>query len=84
MFNRRLSLIAAGLSASIVGVASALAARGEMFANRVHGAENIRAVIKHARKGRVYRSRGPQAKPKKHRNLQHVSKRVRRKHRRAA
>jgi hypothetical protein len=50
---------------------------------RIFGFEAIQRHLQ-TQKSLVYRSRGAQAKPKRHRNMLVVSKRVRRKHRRAA
>lgn len=68
------------------GMGAALAAIAERNKSRVFGDENIRRAINDygAMTGWTQRSRGKQAKPKKHRNMLTVSKRVRRKHRRAA
>lgn len=83
MFNKRIA-IASALSVSSAGIAAALAARGQLMASRIFGAENIGEHIKHAKKAGNYRSRGAQAKPKKRRNMVRHSQRVRRAHRKAA
>lgn len=77
MFNRRISLLA-GMSL----LAGVVAAR----AGRIFGAENIADHIDRVKgmAGHTNRSRGPQAKPRKRPNRLTISKRVRRKHRRAA
>jgi hypothetical protein len=53
---------------------------------RIFGAENISRYIDEfgSMAGHTQRSRGPRTKPRKHSNRLIISKRVRRKHRRAA
>lgn len=46
--------------------------------------KNMRESVARGSLARRIRSRGPQAKPKKRPNRNHIGKRVRRKHRRAA
>lgn len=75
MFNRRISLLTGALIATVAAAAP-----------RVFGAENIERHISRygGTSGYRQRSRGPQAKRRKRPNMLTVSKRVRRKHRRAA
>jgi hypothetical protein len=63
-----------------------LAATAASTAGRIFGAENIERHIDSygGRAGWTQRSRGAATKPKRKRNMLHVSRRVRRKHRRAA
>lgn len=63
-------------------LASSMASTG----NHIFGAANIERHIdqRGGMSGHTQRSRGPTTKPKKKTNMLHVSKRVRRKHRRAA
>lgn len=85
MFQRRLSMLAAmagvsALSTASAGLAHALAARGEMFANRIYGEANIGRYIQQVRKFGVNRRR---ERPVLRRNMNHVSRRTRLKHRKA-
>jgi hypothetical protein len=70
MFNRSRALIGSAMGALVASMtAAAITSTAPFIPNNPNAAER--------------RSRGAQAKPAKRPNMRHVSKRVRRKHRRA-
>lgn len=83
MFMRSVALACASMSAVAMSAAPMQPAI-IIVDEATEAASPKRKVRRAALHGRRYRARGPQAKPKRRRNMVTVGRRVRRKHRRAA